>query len=183
MKKFDIPDINTPEYWNDNQTAFDFGLRQEKYKELMGEANSIVELGCGLSPFLSKIDVPHRFGIDFSPETVKKAKELYPGVTYYCENAVKTDFADKIFDVSVAGEVIEHLQSPEQLVNEMVRITKKRIIISTPHLEFEDPEHLFEFDEADLIELLEPFGKVSCETIHSERFPGRSYIFAICELS
>lgn len=183
MKKFDIEDINTPDYWDTHQTAFDFGLRQEKYRDLMGEASSIVELGCGLSPFLSQIDVPHRFGIDFSPETIKKAKELYPGVTYYCENALATDFSNKIFDVSVAGELIEHLKNPENLVKEMVRITKKKVIISTPHLEFNDPEHLYEFDEQDLIDLLKPFGSVSCETIHSERFPGRSYIFATCELS
>jgi RNA recognition motif-containing protein len=69
-----------------------------------------------------------------------------------------------------------------ELIEEMVRITKDKIIISTPHLEFQDPEHLFEYDEKDLIKMLSPYGKVKCETIKSDRFKGRSYTFALCEL-
>ncbi len=47
------------------------------------------------------------------------------------------------------------------------------MILSTPHLEFEDPEHLWEFEELDF------FNKgFFVETLLSERFPGRSYIFA-----
>lgn len=183
MKNFKIKNINTPSYWNKNQTAFDFGLRQQKYSELAGEGFSIVELGCGLSPFLFKANFKRKMGIDFSPVTVYEASMMYPGVDYIISDCRRTMFPNKSFDVSVAGEVIEHLEKPEELIKEMVRITKKKIIISTPVLEFEDPEHLWEFNEKDLIKMLSPYGKVTCETIKSDRFKGRKYIFALCEIN
>lgn len=182
MKKFDIPDLNTPSYWDSHQTAFDFGLRQEEYRKLSGSGDTIVELGCGLSPFLDKCDFTAPWGLDFSAETIKRAKELYPRVTFVVGSAVATPFEDKMFEVSVAGELIEHLQKPEDLVKEMARITRRRFIISTPNLEFNDPEHLWEFSEDDLRKLMSPYGKVGVHTIHSERFKGRSYLFATCDL-
>lgn len=182
MKNFKIKNINSPKYWDSHQTAIDFGLRQEKYAELAIGGFNIVELGCGLSPFLSKAPFKVKVGVDFSPKTILEAQKLYPNVEYVVADCTNVPFPDKEFQVSVAGEVIEHLENPKDLINEMVRITKERIIISTPHLEFKDPEHLWEFDEKDLEKLLSPYGKVTTETIKSDRFPGRSYIFALCEL-
>ena len=184
MKNFKRKEnINTPKYWDSHQTAVDFGLRQQKYSDLAGKGFSIIELGCGLSPFLHQANFQVKFGLDFSKETVYKAGTMYPDVEYILGDCTNTPFPDKEFDVSVAGELIEHLENPIDLVNEMVRITKDKIIISTPHLEFDDPEHLHEFEEEDLINLLSPYGKVTCETIKSDRFKGRKYIFATCELS
>lgn len=182
MKTFNKKNINTPEYWNSHQTAVDFGLRQEKYAELAIGGFNIVELGCGLSPFLSKAPFQVKVGVDYSPKTIYDAQKLYPDVEYIIGDCTNMPFPDKEFQVSVAGELIEHLEKPQELIDEMVRITKERIIISTPHLEFDDPEHLHEFDEQDLIKMLSPYGKVTCETIKSDRFKGRSYIFALCEL-
>lgn len=182
MKNFKVKNINSESYWDTHQTAMDFGLRQQKYSDLAIGGFSIIELGCGLSPFLHKAPFQYKVGIDYSPKTIYEAQKLYPEVEYIIADCTNTPFPDKEFQVSVAGEVIEHLEDPTELINEMVRITKDRIIISTPHLEFEDPEHLFEYDEKDLIKMLSPFGKVTCETIKSSRFKGRSYVFALCEL-
>ena len=178
MKKFNIENINTPEYWDNHQTALDFGLRQKTYLELAGIGNSIAELGCGLSPMLAHANIfEEKVGVDFSWETIKRAGLLYPDVTYRQADVTETYLPEAHFDVSVSGEVIEHLENPEALIEEMKRITKKggKIIISTPHLEFEDPEHLWEFDEAWFQER-----GFTTEVVHSERFPGRSYIFAFC---
>lgn len=176
MKKFDLPDINTKEYWDTHQTAFDFGLRQQKYLELAGSGERIVELGCGLSPMLDHAaQFQYKYGIDFSEATIEKAQKLYPDVTYLCAEVTNTTLSDNYFDAVVAGEVIEHLQDPGLLTVEMDRICKPGgiMIISTPHLEFQDPEHLWEFDEEDFKKL-----GFFTEEVHSERFPGRSYIFA-----
>lgn len=183
MRHFDIPDINTPSYWDEHQTALDYGLRQQKYSDLSGSGESICELGCGLSPFLAhEVTFNQRVGIDFSPKTIEEAQKLYPNVEYICADVTDTELPDKYFDVSVSGEVIEHLQKPELLIEEMVRITKRRIIVSTPHLPFLDPEHLHEFEEEDLFDLLKKYGEVSTHTVESTRFPGRKYLYAICDL-
>lgn len=182
MKHFDVPQINTPEYWDTHQTALDFGLRQKKYLELAGRGTTIAEIGCGLSPMLAHADnFRYKIGIDFSVETVKQANKLYPDVMYFVDDATKMMFNDGLFDVTVCGEVIEHVDNPEALVKELMRVTKKKVIISTPNLEFDDPEHLWELGEGDLYDLLIDYGKVETDTIESERFPGRKYIFAVCD--
>jgi len=178
MKRFNVNNINNPTYWDEHQTAIDYGLRQEKYTLLIPEnTETICELGCGLSPFLERIDVPERWGVDFSPETVKTCQKRNGGVNYICEDARYTSFPNKSFDVVVSGEVIEHLENPQFLIKEMERLARKRIILSTPILEFEDSEHLWEFDEHYFISK-----GFKTEVVESERFKGRIYIFAYKDL-
>ena len=176
MKKFNIQNINTKEYWDIHQTALDFGLRQEKYLKIAGKGDSIIELGCGLSPMLAFADkFKNRVGVDFSMETIKQACEAYPNVVYTWADVCFTPFPNESFDAVVSGEVIEHLENPEMLIHEMERLCRKGgiMIISTPHLEFEDPEHLWEFDEEDF----KKWG-FQTETVKSDRFKGREYVFA-----
>jgi len=173
--KFNIENCNTPEYWNLNQTALDYGLRQQKYLQLAGVGRNIVELGCGLSPMLEHACYfKEAWGVDYSPETIKKATELYPDVKYICADVRATGIESDFFDAVVSGEVIEHLEDPELLLKEMERICAWNgiMILSTPLLEFEDKEHLWEFDEE--------YFKERCfktEVVESERFKGRKYIF------
>lgn len=173
MKTFNVEDINTAEYWDSHQTALDFGLRQQKYCDIIGDKLKVCELGCGLSPFLSGCNAVLAVGVDFSPLTCETAKIMYPEVEYIVADCRKTPLEDKSFDAVVAGEVIEHLPDPENLIKEMERLAKDIIVISTPNLEFEDPEHLIQLEESDFIK----WG-FEVETVTSERFPGRSYIFA-----
>jgi len=172
MKKFDVVDINNPRYWDTHQTALDFGIRQQEYERL--SKGTVVDLGCGLSPFIDKMG---GVGVDYSPETIKKCKEMYKNATFVCSDVLHTPFEDQSFDTAVSGEVIEHLEDPGALVLEMLRIARKRIIISTPHLEFDDPEHLWEFDEEDFTKL--GFRVI---TIKSHRFKGREYLVAYRDL-
>lgn len=184
MRRIFDEDINTPEYWDTHQSKFIFGLREKKYVKLSaGMGQRIVDLGCGLSHFIALVpNFTERYGVDFSPKTIETAQKKYPHVKYILADCRRTPLENKSFDVSVAGEVIEHLPEPERLLEEMVRITKKRIIISTPHMEYDDKEHLWEFDEGDLIKMFSRHGKTRCETINADLAPGRSYIFAICDL-
>jgi ubiquinone/menaquinone biosynthesis C-methylase UbiE len=177
MKRLNLKNINCIEYWDKNIAEPDFGLRQKKYFELAGKGNRIIELGCGLSPFLDKAreNFTEAWGLDYSQETIKKCIDKFPKVRHALGSAIDTPFDDKYFDVSVAGELIEHLEEPEKLITEMMRITKRRIILSTAHMEYNDPEHLWEFTKEDF-----PMGKV--EEIKSKRFLGRSYLFITIDL-
>lgn len=174
MRKLNDKNINTPEYWDTHQTATDFGLRQMEYSKLI--KGNVVDLGCGLSPFINVIGGT---GVDYSAKTIAKCEMLYSDAKFVCSDILHTPFQDKSFDTVVAGEVIEHLENPKDLIKEMVRLARKRIILSTPQLEFDDPEHLWEFTEEDLLQLL-PNGTV--KTLHSKRFPGRKYLIAYYDL-
>lgn len=177
MERINSKNINNTKYWDEHIAEPDFGLRQKKYLKLAGKGDSIIELGCGMSPFLDKArkNFKNCVGLDFSDETRKEARKKFPEVHYFYGDATNTCFADKEFDVSVAGELIEHLEEPNKLLQEMMRITKRRIIISTAKMEYNDPEHLWEFEAKDF-----PFGEV--EEVKSKRFPGRSYLFITIDL-
>lgn len=43
-------------------------------------------------------------------------------------------FSDNAFDVSVISEVIEHVEDPWRLLRELIRVTRKQIIVSTPNV-------------------------------------------------
>jgi len=177
MKKFNIENCNSSSYWDTHQTALDFGLRQQKYLDLAGVGNTILEVGCGLSPFLevARKNFSNTIGFDFSPETIKKAQELFPKVDYRLFDVTKlNEIENKFANVVVAGEVIEHLEDPDNFLKELERLAITKVIISTPVLEFEDPEHLWQFSEEDFISR-----GYKVEVIKSERFVGRSYIFAV----
>jgi ubiquinone/menaquinone biosynthesis C-methylase UbiE len=182
--KINSKNINTKKYWDEHIAEPEFGLRQKKYLKLAGTGGRIVELGCGCSPFLYKArkNFKEAHGLDFSLKTLKLARNKFPNVFYIIGDAISTPYYDKEFDVSVAGELIEHLKEPEKLIAEMMRITKRRIIISTARMEYNDTEHIWEFTSEDLKEIGDKYGKTNVEEIKSERFPGRSYLFLTIDL-
>ncbi|MBN2094121.1 MAG: class I SAM-dependent methyltransferase [Candidatus Zambryskibacteria bacterium] len=177
MKRINKKNINTPDYWNVHPTTEEFGLRHEKYFEIAGNGERIIDLGCGKAPFL---DIVRRrfkesWGLDYSPETLKYNRQKFPAINYIEGDAQNTLFRDDCFDVVVAGEIIEHMENPIILLKEMLRICKPngKLILSTAIMEYNDPEHIWEFNTKDFKE----WG-FTVEMIRSERFPGRSYIFA-----
>jgi len=84
----------------------------------------------------------------------------------------KLPFKDKEFDIIIAGEIIEHMENPDELVEELKRIGKK-VAISTVDTKCENAikhgeykEHLWEFTKQDL----EKYGKYEkCGDYHIVR--------------
>lgn len=189
MKRLREENINTQEYFDkqfDDKPVDKINLlRQEEYMRYVRYGNNVIELGCGMSyfPEMARLRGAKSYGVDFSPIAIERLKYEFPGVFYMKCDATKTPFPDGKFDVVVSGEVIEHLEEPHALTYEMARICKKGgyIIVSTPHLEFDDPEHIWEFEEQDLKNLLGLYGETITKTIESDKFKGRKYIFAICQ--
>ena len=192
MKKLNNVNINTPDYFDSQFSVkkidFENTLRQSKYLELIGEGvETVIEVGCGMSAFcpMAMVKYPNVWGLDFAQESIERLREVYTKVQYVVGDALNTPFKDKFFDAVVAGEIIEHFEEPQKFVDELVRICKPggRVILSTPHLEFNDPEHLWEFEEQDLHDMFSKYGTTTVETIKSDKFLGRSYLFLSCQLS
>jgi SAM-dependent methyltransferase len=181
MKRFSRPNINTAEYW-DRQYAdrcdvnFEHTLRQNTYLWLVDGCRNVVELGCGLSPFcVLASKTMSATGLDLSERAIRFLKSMYPLVSWHVGDAVFTPFPDASFDAVVSGELIEHLEDPTRLLLEMERLCRPggRMVLSTPRLEFEDPEHLWEFEPIDFVAR-----GFAAGVVESQMFPGRSYIFA-----
>tara|TARA_B100001964_G_scaffold155828_2_gene171261 strand:- start:33 stop:818 length:786 start_codon:yes stop_codon:yes gene_type:complete len=97
--------------------------------------SKILDLGCGLglsSYLLSKnYDV---IGADSSRPFIGYAKKHFKNVKYKREDARKLSFRDKTFDVVSACGVIEHIKEVNEVLSEMLRVTKKNglIILVSP---------------------------------------------------
>lgn len=184
--------INTAPYYDkffkDKVVTRDRVLRQEKFMEHVGEGKTI-ELACGLSYFcqMAKKKYPNSevWGLDFSTTAKERMskEESVPeeSVNYVVGNALDTPFKDNYFDYVVSGEFLEHLEKPMQLIDEMYRLCKPGglMILSTPHLETPDPEHLWEYDVQDVVDMFSSKGCTpETEVVESDFFPGRFYIIA-----
>ena len=98
------------------------------------EARTVLEVGCGegkLATHLMGVRTPARFvACDLSLETlaedVDRRIECLPASIY------DLPFGDGIFDLVVCCEVLEHLERPEAGLQELRRVSKEYVLLSTP---------------------------------------------------
>jgi len=113
---------------------------------LNGDRSISLDVGCGAG-FLRSIGLTNIIGMDVRATgavTVRASAENLP-------------FRDKVFELVFAGEVLEHLNTPGQALNEWVRVLRDggRLGLSTPNgrlvgLEGNCPEHKHVFTLGDL---------------------------------
>lgn len=97
-------------------------------KSLVWDNTSILDYGCGMhkSAYLRTL-----YG-----NRVTSADILDFDINNFLKINIKDSslpISDKQFDISIASEVIEHVFSPFLLIEELIRVSKKYIIISTPN--------------------------------------------------
>lgn len=117
--------------------------------------------------------------IDFSRTARDLLIEKGVKMNYLLADVTDIPLRGNLFDVVIAGELIEHMEHPSDLVREMARLSKPggSLTISTVDTSSEAaiehgvyPEHLFEFEADDLIGFFEPFGKTVYETVGNYHF-------------
>lgn len=171
--------INTPEFfnamWSNNEWYRFDTVRMKALSRHIESHFSICELGAGLFGFAEfaayeKLCTDISI-VDFSKVALNIVKDKYPNILTYNYDVLVTMFEDATFDLVGAGELIEHIEQPEILVNEMSRICKPGgwLVISSVNPDCEDakkleyPEHLWKFSIEELINYFKPYG----ETQHS----------------
>lgn len=105
---------------------------------VVGDIDTLLDIGCGdNSPvqFLSS-DI-HKVGVDiFQPSIdVSKKKNIHSEYVKLNVLEVADYFDESSFDCAVASDLIEHLEKKDgyELIRQMERVAKKRIIIFTPN--------------------------------------------------
>lgn len=101
----------------------------------------ILDVGCGVGYFTNYLKTRYKgadvYGIDISKTALTKAKRVYKDITFKRANVeVKLPFKDKMFDLVVSGNLIEHLVDVDGYLAEMNRVTKLGgdLILTTPNL-------------------------------------------------
>ncbi|MBS1596774.1 MAG: class I SAM-dependent methyltransferase [Bacteroidetes bacterium] len=177
MKKniFDDPQIwNWVDSNDDNQVRYEF-----TEKLTPADVSSILDIGCGHGRFLKLISAKRNdlrcVGADYS----EGALEYVPFEKVQA-SITSIPYPDHQFDCVYAMEVLEHLNPVEfeTALQEMVRLTKKYIIVSVPYKEnlesnmtrcpvchtiYHYDGHIQNFDEQKIKGLFDKYGFV-CKT-------------------
>jgi|GEM_PF-5936698 len=135
--------------------------------------DSLCDVGCSVGTILntSKKRIRVRVGVDISRTLLKEAKRISPEIMVVQASATSLPFRDNSFELCTSFQVIEHVQDYKSALNELIRISKNRILISTDcwtkdnptkNVEFgsDDVGHLYVFNVRELVDYLKRHSKI-----------------------
>jgi len=98
---------------------------------------TVLDVGCGEGFILAnlkqnKVGKEHE-GIEYVDKAIKLAKQLYPTLKILKGNIYKLPYQDNSFDLVLCTEVLEHLDYPERALKELLRVTKKHLLLTVPN--------------------------------------------------
>ncbi len=108
----------------------------QKMLELVGKHSGprVLDIGCGHG--INCVELNKRgfqcVGIEANQSFSEEARKH---VEAHHMRAEKLDFPDKSFDTVIMLEVLEHIDDPYAALEEIVRVTKKNLILSVPNLQ------------------------------------------------
>lgn len=99
--------------------------------------DSILDAGCGegfTMDKLSKSIVGKKIeGVEYSKDAIILGKKLFPNLTSRQGSVYELPYKDNSFDLVICTEVLEHLDEPTRALKEILRVSKKYLIISVPN--------------------------------------------------
>jgi len=139
--------INTPEYWNTvysdeiinskERLALD---RFQRVAAMIPLNSAVLDVGCGTGDFVRFLEKNRPdcniSACDFSNIAIEYAKSKSPQHEFKIIDILQlSTIYKKEFDFVLCFETIEHIESPQTLINEMQKVTKigGTIVITTPY--------------------------------------------------
>lgn len=161
----------------------------KRWKKLLKfyRGGRLIDLGCldSLVPVIAKKWYPQEevWGLDEAGEAINEMRRTYPFVDWIQGDVYATKFPPNYFSYIVAGELIEHLDRPEDFIAEAFRILKTGgvLALSTPEDEAREPgavddhRHIWSFKPEDIQTMLEPYGQTWLRSMGSDFFPQYEY--------
>jgi SAM-dependent methyltransferase len=108
----------------------------ELRKALLG-CESVLDVGCGISPVLRRMGVPRTTGIDgYEPDHLEaRRRKTHDELVLGDIRNLEARFKPGQFDACIAMDVIEHLNKEEgvALIRAMETIARKKVVVFTPN--------------------------------------------------
>ena len=97
---------------------------------------TILDVGCGegyLTQHLQR-SKPHAgvWGTDISHAILEEAKRFAPSIPFFTASIYDLPHLERSFELVVACEVLEHLDSPREALLELLRVTRRYLLLSVP---------------------------------------------------
>ena len=133
--------FNTPKYRSRNPLQRELIRRfVDRVHDLFHQAQpvkSVLEVGVGegfLSGYLSEImpDV-HFTGVDLDPDDLQLLQEKFSRIEAHQGSAYDLSFLSGPFDLVICAEILEHLDTPERALDEVLRFEPAHVLLTVPH--------------------------------------------------
>jgi methionine biosynthesis protein MetW len=132
MNKNSVKDFENARWRGGDQPLV---FRHVQALQMTEKDRNILDVGCGdglLLEALSKKGISVS-GIDISEEGAKKCREKGFDVSVIDAATERLPCSDGSFDSVIMLDILEHVYSPEVLIKEAIRVSKRRIIIGVPN--------------------------------------------------
>lgn len=154
---------------NNNSTYFEYLKKRSKVSFLYRKyilypklnsflSGSTLDIGCGIGDFLSFR--PSTIGVDIDLVAVKWCKDI--GLNAIQMEIDSLPFSENSFSGIVLDNVLEHLENPKPLLNDILRVIKSDgiVIIGVPGIKgyASDSDHKNYYNEDNLTALMSEFG-------------------------
>lgn len=98
---------------------------------------TVLDAGCGEGFTLVKLH-EHKIGtklegIEFSKGSVDLGKKMYPYLNLKQGSIYKLSHKNNSIDLVICTEVLEHVEDPIKALKELVRVSKKYLLLSVPN--------------------------------------------------
>ena len=101
---------------------------------------SILDVGCGEGFTLHKLQersIGKKLeGIEYQKRAISLGKKEYPDLKITQGSIYELPYKANSFDLVLCTEVLEHMDNPEKALSELVRVSKKYLLLSVPNEPF-----------------------------------------------
>ena len=116
---------------------------RQDFKNFVEDGQSFLDVGCGSGADWELLQASERNitykGMDYAPSILEGAKKMCPGAVFAVGDVNNIPEKDNSWDVVNCRHVINHCEYYEQPIKELVRVAKKRVIL-TLHVPFSSNE-------------------------------------------
>lgn len=108
----------------------------ERLTELAKAADQVLDMGCGEGTRLNFVAKGKKgYGIDISPKAISLAKRKYPKFNFTIGDLEHLPYKNESFDLVYCAFVLEHLDNPERVIKEGIRVLREsgKFLIVAPN--------------------------------------------------
>jgi len=97
--------------------------------------STFIDIGCGAGEYLAIMNrrVDNLYGCDLARSYLFRASQRVPEANFCQVDVTALPFGDQTFDTVLCSEVIEHIPDLDKALIELFRVSRKRLILTTPN--------------------------------------------------